>query len=226
MNPKQRACIVSGFLLIVLSLLFPPTHPYRSPLVSYSFLFSGQGPIDFGRLSAEWMLLMLVMGGLFVTVNKSKNSTIESSNESNTASPKKDRVLPLLVATLAALVLSLSIVSYMETKKVRRLEAGIRNIRTIYLESQQPGPKVGADALKAILDPVQVDNSVKHAAWDAYYKAQTPEEFRSYFDGAPLPNQVKHALWDLKFAPPTRSVQELQVLLGRIERELDSKLTE
>src|SRR5213083_2087780 len=107
MNRKQRACIVSGFSLIVLSLLFPPAHPYRSPLVSYSFLFTGQGPIDFGRLLAEWMLLMLVMGGLFVTVSKSKSSPIESRSESNIALPKKGRVLPLLVTAFAALVLSL-----------------------------------------------------------------------------------------------------------------------
>jgi hypothetical protein len=63
MNRKQRGCIVSGFLLIVLSLLFPPTHLYRSPLVSYSFLFTGQGPIDFARLLVEWMLL-LFRGGV------------------------------------------------------------------------------------------------------------------------------------------------------------------
>jgi hypothetical protein len=226
MNRKQRACIVSGFSLIVLSLLFPPAHPYRSPLVSYSFLFSGQGQIDFGRLLAEWMLLTLVMGGLFVTVSKSKNSTIESSNESNTASPKKGRVLPLLVATLAALVLSLSILSYWETKKVRRLEAGIRNIKTVYLESQQQDPKVGADALRGMLDPLDVPREVKRDVWNSFYATQGTDDFKARFDKIDIPLKVKHDLWDLKFAPPTRSVQELQVLLDRIKRELDSTLTE
>jgi hypothetical protein len=203
MNRKQRACIVSGFFLLLLSLLFPPTHPYRSPLVSYSFLFSGQGAVDFGRLLAEWMLLVLVMGGLLVIANKSKNSTIESSNESNTASPKKARALPLVVATLAVLVLCLSIVSYSEAKKVWRLEAGIRNIKTVLLESQQPDLKVGADALRVILDPVQVPNDLKHQAWDDFYAAQSAEDFKARFDALALPNATKAALWDLKFAWPT-----------------------
>ncbi len=64
MNRKQRACVVAGFFLLVLSLLFVPTHPYRSPLVRYSFLFTGQGSsIDFARLFAEWVLIALGQGG-------------------------------------------------------------------------------------------------------------------------------------------------------------------
>ncbi len=71
MNRKQRACVVAGFFSLVVSLLFAPTHPYRSPLVRYSFLFTGQGSIDFARLFAEWLLIVLVAGSLFVAFRKS-----------------------------------------------------------------------------------------------------------------------------------------------------------
>jgi hypothetical protein len=223
MNRKQRACVAAGFFLLVVSLLFVPTHPYRSPLVRYSFLFTGQGSINFARLFAEWLLIGLVTGGLFYLLRGPDSPKRETRP---LASERNWRRLFWLSIALYVLIAALGITSYGLLRKVRRLEAGIRNIKTVYLELQQPDPKVGADALRGILDPVPVDRTVKADAWDAYYKAKTPEEFRSYFDTAPLPNQVKHALWDLKFAPPTRSVEELQVLLDRIKRELDSTQTE
>ncbi len=74
MNRKQRACIVSGFLLIVLSLLFPPAKIHvpawpgvrgASYSVSYGFLFTMQGTVEFSRLFAEWVLIALVTAGLF-----------------------------------------------------------------------------------------------------------------------------------------------------------------
>src|ERR1700675_158733 len=76
-------------------------------------------------------------------------------------------------------------------------------------------PKVGADPLRGILDPIQVDNAVKHQAWDAFHAAKTPEEFRQFFDSAPLPNQVKHALWNLKFAPPIGDLQGTQQAIAQ-----------
>src|ERR1700688_667119 len=38
-------------------------------------------------------------------------------------------------------------------------------------------PRVGADPLRGILDPLQVGNDVKHQIWDAYHGAPSPEEF-------------------------------------------------
>jgi len=227
MNRKQRASVVAGFFLLVVSLLFVPTHPYRSPLVRYSFLFIGQGSIDFARLFAEWVLTALVTGGIFYTVRVPDSPKRETGiPNAKTTIERTWRRLFSLSIVLYVLIAALGITSYGLLRKVRRLEAGIRNIKTVYLELQQPDPKVAADSVAGILRPLQVPDSAKADAWDAYYNAKTPEEFRGYFDTAPLPNHVKHALWDLKFAPPKRSVEELQVLLDRIKRELDSTLTE
>src|SRR2546428_7474067 len=102
MNRKQRACAVTGFFLLVLSLLFAPTHPYRSPLVRYSFLFTGQGSIDFPRLFAEWVLIALVTGGIFYTV-------------SGPDSPKRETRIPKAKTTTERAwrrLFSLSIVLY------------------------------------------------------------------------------------------------------------------
>lgn len=55
--------------------------------------------------------------------------------------------------------------------------------------------------IKSILDPVQVDKTVKHTAWDAYHNSKSPEEFKKVFDGLKLPNNVKHDLWSAKFTP-------------------------
>lgn len=63
----------------------------------------------------------------------------------------------------------------------------------------QFGPPVPLDPTRAILDPLNVDRAVKHAAWDAYHNSQTPEQFRAYFDTAPIPQEAKRALWNAKF---------------------------
>jgi hypothetical protein len=55
--------------------------------------------------------------------------------------------------------------------------------------------------IKTILDPLQVDRSVKHNAWNAYHGAKTPEEFKKSFDSLNLPKDVKHDLWNAKYAP-------------------------
>src|SRR5437763_16427263 len=69
-------------------------------------------------------------------------------------------------------------------------------------------PRVGADPLRGILDPIQVDNAIKRQALDAYHRAQTPEEFRKYFDSAALPQETKRELWNLKCAAPIETAAE------------------
>jgi hypothetical protein len=102
MNRKQRASVIAGFFLLVVSLLFVPTHPYRSPLVRYSFLFAGQGSIDFARLFAEWVLIALVTSGLFFSQRDSRTLAQDQQRLEN---PRRDWrawrrkfAIPLIVA--------------------------------------------------------------------------------------------------------------------------------
>lgn len=76
------------------------------------------------------------------------------------------------------------------------------------------------DQARPVLDPLQVDPSVKRAAWDAFHKSSSPEEFRSYFDSAPLPKEAKRALWDAKFGGTTQAgAQSLQPTTANNEVE-------
>lgn len=141
MNRKQRACVVAGFFLLVLSLLFAPTHPYRSPLVRYSLLLSGQGSIDFARLFAEWLLIALVTGGLFYLLrgpDRPKPDTRPLASERNW------RRLFWLSIALYVLIVALGITSYSLLRKVRRLEAGIQNLNAILAELPPPGTRMAA----------------------------------------------------------------------------------
>lgn len=125
MNRKQRACVVAGFFLLVASLLFPLTHPYRlSPLVSYRFLFIGQGSIDFARLFAEWVLIALVAGGLVFLLRGPDSPKPETEP---VASERNWRRLFWLSVALYVLIAALGITSYVLFRKVRRLEAGIQD---------------------------------------------------------------------------------------------------
>jgi len=112
MTRRQRACIVFGFLLILLSLLFPPVsihHPAipgfigasDSP-VSYGFLFTVKGKIDFARLFVEWLLIALVTSGLFLSQRDSRTLAQDQQRLEN---PRRDWrawrrkfAIPLIVA--------------------------------------------------------------------------------------------------------------------------------
>jgi hypothetical protein len=58
-----------------------------------------------------------------------------------------------------------------------------------------PDPK----AVEAVLRPLPVEPAVKSAAWQAFFLAESPAEFRRRFDALPLPREAKAQLWDLKF---------------------------
>lgn len=119
MNRKQRACIVFGFLLIVLSLLFPPSHPYRSALVSYRFLFTGQGTIDFARLFVEWVLIALVTSVLFFSQQSKSPAPGEGENARRDRSGKllqRKIVIPIVVA----LAVTSSGLAYYGSKRIGR----------------------------------------------------------------------------------------------------------
>jgi hypothetical protein len=116
------------------SLLFVPTHPYRSPLVRYSFLFTGQGSIDFARLFAEWVLIALVTGGIFYTVRGPDSPKRETRiPNAKTTTERAWRRLFSLSIVLYVLIAALGVLSYASIRKIRGLEAGIQSVREILL---------------------------------------------------------------------------------------------
>jgi hypothetical protein len=122
MNRRQWACILFGFVLLVLSLLFVPTR-WRGPYnpVSYSFLFTGQGSIDFGRLFVEWILVALVVSGLFFSQSKPRTLTPPSEDEPLAANRsgklwQRKLVIPIVVA-LAVLTIG---TAYYGSRRIAR----------------------------------------------------------------------------------------------------------
>ena len=219
MSGKQRSCLMVGFVSVVISLLFVPTHPYRSPMVAYSFLFTGQGSIDFSRLLVEWLLIVLVVGASFLALSKSKTSATENRHELGTASSNKGRVLLSLTVTLGVLVLCLCILSYWEMKKRRRLEAGIQNAKAIIQESVGP-----FDLVRIVLDPIDIPTGTKHQLWDDYYGAKDQADFVQRFEKLDVSPELKAQLWHLRFelAPACDARQsQLQSKLERINQEFD-----
>jgi hypothetical protein len=121
-NQRQWACILFGSLLLVLSLLFVPTR-WRGPYnpVSYSFLFTGPGSIDFGRLLVEWILAALVVSGLFFSQSKPRTSTPPSEGEPLAANHsgklwQRKFVIPMVVA-LATVTIGLA---YYGSRRITR----------------------------------------------------------------------------------------------------------
>lgn len=57
-----------------------------------------------------------------------------------------------------------------------------------------------------ILSAAPVNDSVRHAAWEAFFLAESPTEFQVRFDALSLPNSVKVELWKAKFSGPGGAV--------------------
>jgi hypothetical protein len=132
MNRKQRACALAGLSLLVLSLLFVPTHPYPSPLIRYSFLFTGQGSIDFARLFIEGVLIALVTGGIFYAVRG------PDSLKRETRIPKAKTTIGrawrhLFSLSIVLVIAALCVTNYLSLRKIRRLEGGTQNVKQMVL---------------------------------------------------------------------------------------------
>lgn len=54
--------------------------------------------------------------------------------------------------------------------------------------------------LRSILDPLQIPDSLKADAWDAYTQAKTTDELKARLDKLPLANGARADLWDAKHA--------------------------
>ena len=158
MNRKQKACILFGFLLLVLSLLFAPTR-WRGPYnpVSYSFLFTGRGSIDFARLFVEWLLIALVTVGLFYLLRWPDSPKPETRP---LASERNWRRLFLLSIALYVLIVALGITSYSLLRKVRRLEARIQNLKVIVAELPPSGTPLHTLTVQEV---VQADSQYHYA---------------------------------------------------------------
>jgi hypothetical protein len=137
MDRKQRACIVAGFFLLLLSLLFPPSRGsgYYSP-TSYRFLLStheGAGIIEFSRLFLEWMLIALVTTGLFHLLRESTLSKPETRTNSVATSEHTWRRLFSLSIVLYGVIAALCLTNYFSLRKIRRLERGTQNVKQMVL---------------------------------------------------------------------------------------------
>ena len=138
MNRMQRACLVVGFFLLIGATLFPPWR-YSSRLFGVtssgsSFGFLLKPPIEgatlqLSRLVVEWALIAFVTAGLFFLTSKASTPQSDSNLERKTTSQKIRRRLFSLSLALYALIAALGAVSYASIRKIRRLEAGIRNVR-------------------------------------------------------------------------------------------------
>lgn len=136
MNRKRRACIVAGFILLLLSLLFPPSRgtAYYSPTL-YRFLLSthdGAGTIEFSRLFLEWILIALVTAGLFYLLRESTLSKPGTRMHSVATGEHTWRRLFSLSIVLF-IVIVLCITNYLSLRKIRRLEAGTQNVKQMVL---------------------------------------------------------------------------------------------
>ncbi|HTQ62984.1 MAG TPA: hypothetical protein VMI32_22375 [Candidatus Solibacter sp.] len=141
----------------------------------------------------EWMLIVLVTGALSLVLRKSKNFRTETRSKSSTVSPGKGRILPLLTATLAAMVLSLGVASYLEIKKVHMLETS--------LESREQT----VDRVKQMVDALLKDFHDRNMRQILQYDT-------SHLDC------VKHpALGELCF-PPSMPQQERNEMTARLEQ--------
>ena len=157
MNRKQRACLVAGFSCLVVSLLFVPTHPYRSPLVRYSFLFTGQGSIDFARLLAEWVLIALLTGGIFYTVRGPDSTKRETRiPKANTTTERAWRHLFSLSIVLYVVIAALCITNYLSLRKIRRLEEGTQNVKQMVIATLDTVHEENM-SLISLYDPSPVD---------------------------------------------------------------------
>ena len=122
MSRRQWACILFGLLLLVPSLLFVPTR-WRGPYnpVSYSFLFTGRGSIDFGRLFVEWILVALVVSGLFFS--QSKPRTLTPPGEDEPLATKRSGKLwqrKFVIPLIAAFVICAVGLAYYGSTKITR----------------------------------------------------------------------------------------------------------
>ncbi len=55
--------------------------------------------------------------------------------------------------------------------------------------------------IRRVLDPLQVPDTVKADAWDAWHTAKDENEFKQRFDKLSIPTEAKASLWDMKYAP-------------------------
>jgi hypothetical protein len=176
MNERHRRSIQIGFLLVVVATLFPPWR-YRYPGSSYGFLFAppdNASGIDLTRLLVEWMLIVFVMGGLsFGWTQKPKP---ERAPDATSSVPSKRRMLLGLATLLAILVASLSLTTYIAVRKMKRLEAGIQNVKVMIGELLPPTHPVGK------LTPVygvQPKQASKPPLPSGYYDVEAPSEATS-----------------------------------------------
>ena len=125
MNRKQKFCMALGFILIVLATAFPPwRYPVGALSPVYGFLFGSHLPLlAVSELCLEWLLILLVIGGLVLNFNERAGAAVEIKTAAAAGSPRKKHLLAWLTAIVAVLVLCVGLVSYQ--RKAKKPEAEI-----------------------------------------------------------------------------------------------------
>jgi hypothetical protein len=89
--------------------------------------------VDGGRLFLEWVAIALLIGGLVFILGPPKELYNDNKSHTEPVSTKKSDRLFAVTLVLTVLALCLCMVSYRTVRKLKRLEAGIENVKsTIY----------------------------------------------------------------------------------------------
>jgi hypothetical protein len=201
MNHKQRSCIVAGVVLILAAGSYPPwiCRP------GYDWIFSQNHggcnvSIDVARLSVESFLIVLMIGGLFLIFQDRTRPAPKTNSNSTLTTQRKGRWLFWLTLMLAVLVTCLSFTTYAAVKKMKRLQAGIQNVKGI-IYANNP-------ALMGYYLPV--DDWRRN--WSIQYPGASP--FRHWF---PCPDEYSARLSCINII----EIQFRDQLLKKITEELD-----
>src|SRR5262249_45468626 len=105
--------------------------------------------------------------------------------------------------------------------KVRRLEAGIQKVKTIY----RFRPAGTVDLVKVVLDDLDIPVQTKMKVWDDYYGTRNDKDFEERLRQIDLSPEMKARLWELKVRvqPVCDARQfELESQLDKIKGEVES----
>jgi hypothetical protein len=119
MNQKQRACLIAGFILLVVAAVFPPWR-LRYSSFSYGFLFkppSAAISLQIGPLLVEWLLVTLVTGGAFLILKNSQTAKLEGES---LATLKRNLTRTLMIPVAVACILSLAGFGYYKSFRAAR----------------------------------------------------------------------------------------------------------
>jgi hypothetical protein len=182
MNQKQRACLTTGFVLLVVTTLLPPWERWGYLFgheSHYGFLFASArgGRLDLSRLIVEWVLILFLTGGLFFLAGRASTPQSDNNSERKTQSQKTWRALFSLSIVLYLLIAALAITSFLAIRKGKKLESTIQSAKNI-LDSE-----LSKETLLAPVPP-------GYCEVPAPKEAQRAPDFPGFTNIRPIPGAV------------------------------------